>query len=735
MKTFFKRGVAALLMAAMLVPTLAACQSSTPTETSATVGTTTALTTGATNKKPSNNYPTTPNTPAVKNLDWPEDQIFPTFPAGSGTIDVIMGKDISEEEKQTFVALQGLVNAKETRMAVYIDNVEKWANQYGYKAVKATSRSDRDALVLKYASEISGVVIYDNKAANKIPDIANLAATVANIKSAIPMTENLYKAWIKRGIKLPVVEDLTDLQFSDRVDVYNYLYDNYWKDCTKRLLFIQNPTYHQMHDLASATGAAIVFLSCSSDDRKELNLMKKFMGDMTPGESMLVGWNGQERELMTVAAQKGLSCVPADFFNAPSLFAQDIDVKINDVPDMPEVENKIYIAFYLSDGDNIQYDMNAMREYWDNARAYRGKIPINWTISPALVDIAPGMMNYYYSQATDMECFVSGPSGMGYTIPVNSFGPNMGNNFKNDDYFSAFVTMTDRYLAQAGLRAVTIWDNLSASQRKIYTSLGSYLYGITVQSLTNASLSLGYTGVTNNMLIQQLTPGYFAKNEEGTTPLTAMTADIQNAVKYLKYDGTKPVFVSCQVSVWAFHSMGEIIQFEKHLSDLYAKTYGEDVVEFIRADHYFNMYNQVNGMPYDLTLRSDLQATASSGADNAMLVADGTPETVWEATESGAQWLQLDFGAVYSLSEVSVFFAGMEGDKFSSADNAKAIKVEVSTDGKTYTTVATLADNTADWACLAFEAADGRYMRITVTDPGESGIARIADLTVNGIEK
>ena len=32
-------------------------------------------------------------------------------------------------------------------------------------------------------------------------------------------------------------------------------------------------------------------------------------------------------------------------------------------------------------------------------------------------------------------------------------------------------------------------------------------------------------------------------------------------------------------------------------------------------------------------------------------------------------------------------------------------------------------------------AAYGRYMRITVTDPGESGIARIADLTVNGIAK
>ncbi len=734
MKTRLIRSVAAFLTAALLVPTVVACQSSTPTETSGTNGTTTAATKPPAPQKEEPKYPSTPNTPAVKNLSWPDGQIFPTFPAGNGELDVIVGGDITNEERQAFVALQGLVNAKETRMAVYIDNVEKWAKEYGYVAHKAANRNDRDDIIKKYASEISGVVIYDSKIAKNCPDIANLAATVANIKSAIPLTESLYKAWLKRGIELPVVEDLTDLKFKDRLEVYQYLYDNYWKDCTKRLLFIQEPTFHQMHDLASATGAAVVYLSCSNEDRKELNLMKKFMGDMTPGESILVGWNGQERELMTVAAQNGLSCVPADFFNAPSLFAQDMDVKINPVPDMPELENKIYISFYLSDGDNIQYDMNAMREYWDSARLHRGKIPINWTISPALLEIAPGMMNYYYGQATEMECFVSGPSGMGYTIPINSFGPNLGNNFKNDKYFSAFVQMTDRYLAATGLRVVTIWDSLMPSQRDIYTSEGTYLYGITVQSLTNASLSLGYTSVTNDMLIQQLTPGYFAKDEAGTTPLTHMTADIQNAVKHLKYDGSAPVFVSCQVSVWAFHNMSEIIQFEQHLSDLYAKTYGEDVVEFVRADHYFNLHNQAKGLPYDLTLRSDVVASASSG-ENASLVVDGTPETVWEATENGEGWLMLDFGKTYSLSEATVFFAGMEGDKFTAADNAKAIKVEVSTDGKNFKQVATLADNTADWACLAFEATDGRYMRITVTDPGESGIARIADVNVNGAAK
>jgi hypothetical protein len=450
---------------------------------------------------------------------------------------------------------------------------------------------------------------------------------------------------------------------------------------------------------------------------------------------MLMGWNGQERELMTVAAQCGLSCVPCDFFNAPSIFSQDIDVKINAVPDMPQLENKIYIAFYFSDGDNIQYDMNAMKDYWDSSKYYRGKLPINWTISPALLDVAPGMMNYYYQSATEMECFVCGPSGLGYTMPMNTFGANTGNQFKNNEYFSAFVSMTDRYLAKTGLRTVTIWDNLSPDQRNIYSSQGQYLYGITVQNFTNGSLNVGYTGVTNNMLIQQLTPGYFAKNEAGTTPLTDMTGDITNAVKYLKYDGTAPVFISCQVSVWAFHNVNEVIQFEKHLSDKFAATYGEDVVEFVRADHYFNLYNQAKGMPYDLTLRSDVTVSASSNAEGAALVVDGTPDTVWEAAEGGEGWVTLDFGATYSLSEASIFFAGMEGDKFTSADNAKAVKVEVSTDGTTWKEVTSVADNTADWVCLSFEATDGQYLRITVTDPGASGIARIADVNVNGVAK
>lgn len=729
-----RRLTCALLTAALLLPSVIACQSSVSTvDTAATEASTTP---GVTTKVPDGYpYPTTPQTPSAANLSWEAGQIFPTFPEGAGELDVIVGNNLTNEEMIAYTCLQGQVNARGIRMAVYVDSVEEWAKVYGYTANKATTRSQRDEIVKKYASEITGVVLYTSRQARTCADFANLATTVANSKGAIPLTESLYQAWRTRGIDLPVVEDLTDLELEDKIDVYNYLYTNYWKDCSKRLLFIQDPTFHQMRDLAAATGAAVIHLSCSAEDAQELRIIKKFFNDLTPGESMLMGWNGQERELMTTAAQYGLSCVPADYFCSPSLFAREMDVKINAVPDLPGLENKIYIAFYFSDGDNIQYNMNAMKEYWDNSSRYRGQIPINWTISPALLEVAPGMMNYYYQSATEKECFVSGPSGLGYTIPVNSFGANQGNNFTNNEYFTAFTRLTNRYLAATGLRAVTIWDNLSASQREIYTTEGTYLYGLTVQNLVNGSLNLGYTGITNDMLIQQLTPGYFAKNEEGTNPLTDMTGDIERAVRHLGYDGTAPVFISCQVSVWGFHNVPEVISFEKHLSDKYEAIYGEDVVEFVRADHYFNLYNQANGMPYDLTLRSDISVSASTASDNAALAADGTPETVWEATEDGEQWLMFDFGETYSLSEVSVFFAEMEGEKYTAADNVQAMTVEVSTDGKSWTEVASLADNAEAWVCLSFEAVEGRYLRITVTDFGESGIARIADVNVNGVAK
>ncbi len=665
-----------------------------------------------------------------KNLDWPDDQIFPYFSEPEDELIAFPDNILSHKEMVALASLQGFVNAIETRVAILAGDVSKWLGDYGYR-YKTVSGED----VYRYIKElckdsVAGVVLYSDELS---AEYINIAASIGNTMNALPLTAEDYDKWCSEGIALPVLADIRGLAYDNPTEIYKYFFDNYWDDCNKRIIFVQRPGLaFEMRDLAAATGSAVVYLSCTGGT--ETWLFKQYLNDMTPGKSIVTGWYAdQERELMNAAGKCGLSCVPSDFFSNATVFAQKQDIAVPTVPDMPELENKIYIAYFLSDGDNIQYDMHAMREFWDNNSSQKGKVPVNWTISPALVDIAPGMMNYYYRGATDTECFVCGPSGMGYTMPKNTFGKYTGNQFPDSKKFAAYVDMTNRYLQKSGLRTVTIWDNLSITQRNIYTERGTYLYGLTVQHFTDSSLKKRFTGVTNDMLIMQMTPGYFAQNAEGNHPLTKIGDIINDAVNYLKYDGSKPVFVATQVSVWGYHNIGDVVALEEYLSDYYEEIYGKDVVEFVRADHFYNLYYEANKLPQDITLRSELTATATSGSDKAMLTADGTcyGESIWTAEAEGVQSITYSLGGTYEVNEVAVYHA--EANGLDASLNTKSFTVEVSTDNVNWTTAAEVKGNTASWSDVQFKSVKASYLRIAINEAGSDNIARIADVDIYGI--
>jgi hypothetical protein len=44
----------------------------------------------------------------------------------------------------------------------------------------------------------------------------------------------------------------------------------------------------------------------------------------------------------------------------------------------------------MSDGDNLQYMEHKMKEHWDNPD--HGSVPIGWTVSPAVLDVAPALL-------------------------------------------------------------------------------------------------------------------------------------------------------------------------------------------------------------------------------------------------------------------------------------------------------------------------------------------------------
>ncbi|MFN2144878.1 MAG: hypothetical protein ACK2T7_05970, partial [Anaerolineales bacterium] len=80
-----------------------------------------------------------------------------------------------------------------------------------------------------------------------------------------------------------------------------------------------------------------------------------------------------------------------------------------------QLEDKIYLTFTLSDGDQMVLMDTAELGNW--RREERGKVPFNWETQPLLVELAPALLGQYYQTRKPADYLIAGPSGAGYIIP------------------------------------------------------------------------------------------------------------------------------------------------------------------------------------------------------------------------------------------------------------------------------------------------------------------------------
>ena len=652
-------------------------------------------------------------------ISWPEGQALPVFASPAATLDTISVTALTNDEQITFSAFQGIVNKKQPRVYLLDNNPDEgsttWAATFKFKRTSYSS-STKYNLIKKYASEIKGVVLYD---ASKSPHYRNLAGTVAGVKGAIPVTPDVYSRLKANGINLTVVEDLTSLNYTTAIDIYNYMYDNYWKLCEKRLIVSADPSEDLSHtrDIAAATGTAVVYLDCKTSSEK--TVFEKYLKDMKAGEALVLGWFTTERSGIGTATSYGIGTVPANFYISGTVYGgTDHKIQIQEVPDKPELTNKVYIAVYISDGDNIQYNQRYMRKLWDQSKNDRGKVPINWTISPALVDIGPGLMNYYYTTATDKDCFVAGPSGLGYALLYNTTwetGATPGDKLTNGEYMAGYVKLTETYLQRSGLRVVTIWDNATDMQRKAYEAGSRYLYGATVQKFGNFG-TVNSSIENNRIAFDKHVICYAGEYNE-------LYSSMKNQIS--SWDRKSPLFLSYQISVWGNVKPAEINRLYDQLNSEFPGK-----VEFVRADHYFALYNEAIGIPFNICMSSKVKVTASDNQTKAACAIDGTPVSMWSTSKSGEKWLRFDLGKTYEISRYVIRHAEDGGEhKYL---NTRNYRVQVSTNGTTWTTVDTYKENQAAVTDVNISPVRARYVRIYIDDPGVDGTARIADVEIYG---
>ncbi|QDU55563.1 GxGYxYP domain-containing protein [Aeoliella mucimassa] len=520
---------------------------------------------------------------APESWHWPDGQVLPHLPAPADSLDAMPIQSLTRDEQLAFVALQGHVN--KTRPRIWLINrrseegADTWQKTLGLQIGTTYDYHNKYDLIAKYAGEIKGVVLYDPSANEHL---CNLAATVAGLRGALPVTPTIREHLLAQQIDLPVLEDLTSLELPTATDVYEHLYANYWSECEKRFLISARPgrggDYHHTRDMATACGAAMVWLDCREPAEREL--FGKFLADMPAGNAVVLGWYTTERSGVTTATHYGIGTMPADHFMNSTVFSGgDHTIHHPEVPPTPELQNKLYVAMLLSDGDNIQYTQHALRRIWDRSADARGDMPISWTISPGLVDIAPSIMNYYYQSATPNDCFISGPSGMGYTMPVNTLeepGAALGSTIDDPQRWAAYTGLTSRYLQRAGLRVVTIWDNLTPMQRQVYEQQCPTLLGVTVQNFKDdPTVASSLEG--DRLCFERLQIPYAGSRDQLRRSLERQLATGID---------TQPRFAAYQADIWSELQPERLLEIMREIEEEHPE------IEFVRADHYFRLRNQ-----------------------------------------------------------------------------------------------------------------------------------------------
>ncbi|MDD3036521.1 discoidin domain-containing protein [Bacteroides sp.] len=658
--------------------------------------------------------PTSPQQIVDSGIYWPNGQALPHFATPASQLD---GFDLRQaklpvEEKTMLLSLQGVVNKKQPRIFLFEHFSEgkyKWPKILNL-SIHEFETTECLKLVDKYKNELKGVILYDR---TKSDHYLNLASTVAGLENAIPVTTQLYDRLKEQGIQLPIIADFTKLPYTKATEIYEYMFQNYRNKCTHRLLVSLPPQRGFVRDLAIASGAAIVWLD--PREWQENTVLRKFLKTMKPGESIITGWYAEERSGIGLATEYGLSTIPSDFYENATVYAgMQQQIQYPEVPKMPELENKIYLAIYLSDGDNVQYCQHAMSELWD--KAGRGSIPINWTISPGLVDFGPGLLNHYYKTATPNDFFASGPSGMGYSLIYDAH--NYLWNATSGADFTPYAKLTQQYLEKSGLRVITIWDEVNQEQMSAYAQNCRYLYGLTQQDWERRPYKV---------------PAYIQNHQLAFVPNLPCYASGVDVIysfwkdQIAKFDGSKPIFLSAQGESW---KMGpdNIVALKKQLEEL---SPGNIVI--CRGDHFFNLYNQANNLPFNLTLSPKMKITSSSTTTNVKTAADGTHGEghIWISKEKGNEaWIQFDFKEQYLISRYVVRHAENAG--MPKQLNTSSFTMEVSQDGKKWTYVDTQKNNTASVTDVDITPAKGRYVRLQIQDAGEDGTARIGDIEIYG---
>ncbi len=335
----------------------------------------------------------------------------------------------------------------------------KWLKQNDY--IKRTTELSSPAQVLE-TFDVKDVVLVDDDLPVGL-NIATMAAAVNNAAVAYP--EHVEK------FGLNVILDMRG-RFNSNLDAYRWAFENLWPKMNKTAIacLAPKPELSHMRDYLVAKKIFTVWPTGPvdgdnkySDPPAEKEYTAQMLSQM-PVNIPVIGypWAGKgvgigEGDGVKLFSKYAKFLVPMDWKANLSLWTgleAKLDKFENVEPRKMHLENdRAYITLIISDGDNLNTWYDYFPEYWQSS--HRGRIPIGWAMGPALLDVQPPLLDYYYSTLTHTDSIGVAVSGIGYMYPSHYAQAWPG---QRQPIVKQFMNLTERYMQKLDMHWIWIFD-------------------------------------------------------------------------------------------------------------------------------------------------------------------------------------------------------------------------------------------------------------------------------------
>ncbi len=567
-------------------------------------------------------------------VSWPAGQALPHFaqPQQLDVLDMASPScGCSADDALMLSTLEGVVNRSLPRLYVlqFGDETppasDRWLTGLGVPYTVTTEQE----VITKYRAEVSGVIEYDPN----VPDTVNVATAMAGVQGAVVAGPQL-AATLQSQYGLPLLTNLADLHFASGHDAYAWALTNVWPQTTHRMLTaVAGTPSALLRDYAVANQAMTVWLDPTN--ASDASLLDQYLGGMPP-DSPYVGWfpngaNGGEAMGVAQLSRHAVYTVAADLFANMTVYSGAAASPAQPpTAAVPPLQNRIYVTFTVTDGDNLQYAQHMMRQMWDGGS--RGQVPLNWSISPLLVDAAPSLLRFYQSTASPDDWLTSGPSGAGYMFDDQWPSSQLG----------AYAAQTGAYLHASGIGDTYAYSTNGTSSVYRDGIAATYTSGARPAGVMLAENSVAWSDVIDGV------PVINGPEVCGN--------DIANTVSRLSsgWNGDSPLFLSVGVIPWCA-SVGDVVD----------AVHGLDVrYSVVRADQLLGLVHEsVSGgywmVASDGGIFTEGGAPFDGSAGGLHLAA---PVVGMASTpHGGGYWLTASDGGVFSYGNAR--FHGSEGGR------------------------------------------------------------------------